>query len=58
MLRWICNKTRIDNIRNENIQHVAKVALIEDKIKENHLNWFGHLRRKPIDAPVKRMKKN
>ena len=30
---------------------------IEDKIKEHCLLWFGHVKRRPIDALVKKVKK-
>ena len=30
------------------------MASIEDKMRETSLRWFGHVRRRPMDAPVKR----
>jgi len=30
------------------------VASIEDKIREARLRWFGHIRRRLRDAPVRR----
>ena len=30
------------------------VALIEDKIRENRLWWFGHIQRRPLEALVKK----
>jgi len=33
------------------------VASIEDKIRETRLRWFGHIRRRSMDAPVKRCEK-
>ena len=35
MLRWMCGKTRSDKVRNEQIRKMIKVALIEEKIREN-----------------------
>ncbi|KAL6503537.1 hypothetical protein OROGR_025460 [Orobanche gracilis] len=32
----------------------ATVASIEDKMMENRLRWFGHVRRRPVEAPVRR----
>ena len=54
MLRWICGKTLKDRIRNEHIQEIVGVAPIEDKMRENRLRWFGHVQRKPLDAPVRK----
>ncbi|RXH87902.1 hypothetical protein DVH24_037547 [Malus domestica] len=30
------------------------VAEIERNIRENRLQWFGHMKRRPVDAPVRR----
>ncbi|WP_375619007.1 hypothetical protein, partial [Bartonella sp. AC134YNZD] len=54
MLRWMCGKTRKDRIRNEKIREMVQVAPIEDKIRENRLIWFGHVQRRPLDAPVRK----
>jgi len=39
-------------VRNENIRTKIGVASIEEKMRENRLRRFGHVRRKPTDAPV------
>jgi len=54
MIRWICGHTRLDRIRNEVIRDKIRVASIEDKISDARLRWFGHIRRMPRDAPVRR----
>ena len=53
----MCGKTRIEKVRNEDIRSLVGVALIEDKMRENRLRWFGHIRRRPTDAPVRRVEK-
>ena len=45
---------RLDKIRNEVIKGRIGVASIEDKMKEARLLWFGHIRRRNMDAPVRR----
>jgi len=37
------NNTRRDNVRNEDIRTMIGVALIEEKMRENRLRWFGHV---------------
>ncbi|KAL6577117.1 hypothetical protein OROMI_011393 [Orobanche minor] len=55
MLRWMCGHTKKDRLRNEVIREKVRVAYIEDKMMENRLRWFGHVRRRPVDAPVRRL---
>ncbi|KAL6531334.1 acyl-CoA-binding domain-containing protein 4 [Orobanche minor] len=52
MLRWMCGHTKKDRLRNEVIREKVRVASIEDKMMENRLRWFGHVRRRPVDAQV------
>ena len=37
MLRWMCGKTRMDKVRNEDIYSLVRVALIKDKIEKEPL---------------------
>ena len=46
MIRWICDHTKLDKIRNEVIRSKIGVVFIEDCV-------FGHIRRS-MDAPVRR----
>ena len=36
------------------IRSKIEVAAIEDKMRKARLRWFGHIRRRPMDAPVRR----
>ena len=54
MLRWMCSHIRKDKIRNEVIRNKVRVVPIEEKMRETRLRWFDHVRRIPVDAPVKR----
>ena len=55
MLRWMCGHTRKDKIRNDHIREWVGVAPITEKLVENRLRWFGHVQRRPINAPVRRV---
>ncbi|KAL6532678.1 hypothetical protein OROHE_014100 [Orobanche hederae] len=55
MLRWMCGHTKKDRLRNEVIREKVRVVSIEDKMMENRLRWFGHVRRRLVDAPVRRL---
>ena len=52
MIGWMCVYTRVDRIRNEIIRYLAKVAPIKDKMREIRLRWFGHVKRRSVDAPT------
>jgi len=54
MLRWMCGKMRRDQVRNNDILTKIGVALIEEKMRENHLRWFRHVRCRPTNAPIRR----
>ncbi|KAM3202763.1 hypothetical protein P3L10_030388 [Capsicum annuum] len=54
MLRWMCGLTRGDRVRNETIQEKVGVTPVECKMQEARLRWFGHVKRRGMDAPVRR----
>ena len=43
MLKWINGYTQNDRIRNEEIHLKIRIAPIDEKMRENHLRWFGHV---------------
>ncbi|AQL08719.1 Retrovirus-related Pol polyprotein LINE-1 [Zea mays] len=52
MLCWICGHTRRDRVRNDDIRERVEVAPIEEKLMQHRLRWFGHIQRRPEEAPV------
>jgi hypothetical protein len=53
MLRWICGNTRRDRVRNDDIRERLGVAPVEEKLVQHRLRWFGHIQRRPAEAPVR-----
>src|SRR6185295_3658339 len=53
MLRWFCGHTRRDRVRNEFIRERVRVSLIEEKLTQHRLRWFGHIQQRPPEAPVR-----
>jgi len=54
MIHWMCDHTRLDNIRNEVIRDKVGVTHIKNKMGETRVRWLGHVRRSSIDAPRRR----
>ena len=42
-----------DRVRNEDIREKVGVALIEEKLTQHRLRWFGHVQRRLPEAPVR-----
>ncbi|GJZ56632.1 hypothetical protein Tco_0611825 [Tanacetum coccineum] len=55
MLRWTCGKTMLDMIPNGVYRAELEVETIIYKMREGQLRWFGHVRRRPQSAPVRRV---
>jgi hypothetical protein len=52
MLQWICGHTRRDRVRNDDIRERLGVTSVEEKLVEYRLRWFGHMQRRPAEAPI------
>jgi len=50
----MCDFTRLNRIRNGVIRYLAKVAPIEEKMRESRLRWFDHVKRRSVAALVRR----
>ena len=57
MLRWICEHSLRDKVKNDVIRSKVGVVSIEDKLREVRLRWFGHVKRKKPEVPVRRCEK-
>ena len=44
----------MDRVRNDDIRDRLGVAPIEEKLVPHRLRWFGHVQRRPSEAPVHR----
>jgi hypothetical protein len=53
MLRWICGHTRRDRVRNDDIRERLGVAPVEEKLVQHRMRWFGHMQRRPAEAPIR-----
>ena len=53
MLRWFCGHTRRGRVQNKVIRDRVGVAPIEEKLTQHRLRWFGHIQRRPPEAPVR-----
>ena len=42
----------MDRVRNDDIRDRLGVAPIEEKLVQHRLRWFGHVQRRPLEAPV------
>nr|XP_016494737.1 PREDICTED: uncharacterized protein LOC107813928 [Nicotiana tabacum] len=50
----MCGHIKKDKIRNEVIRDKVRVTSVEDNLRESRLRWFGHVKRRDEDAPVRR----
>ncbi len=56
MFKWMSGHTTLDKVRNESIRKKVEVVPIKDKFKKGRLRWFGHVKRRYSEAPVRQIK--
>ena len=54
MLKWICDNTRKDKIRNKIVCKRIEIASLRTILKEWQLKWFGYVQHSLRDMPVRR----
>jgi hypothetical protein len=52
MLQWICDHKRRDWVQNDDIRERLEVVPVEEKLMQHRLRWFGHMQRRPAEAPI------
>jgi len=57
MICGMCGHMRFDKIKNKVIRGKRGATSIDDKIRETRLRWFNHIRRRNMDALVRRCEK-
>lgn len=57
ILRWTCEHTRRDKIKNEVTRKKVGVTSAMNKMRKAKLKWFGHVQRRCIDVPTRKCKK-
>lgn len=50
----MCGHIKMDRIKNEVVHDKVSVAPVTEKIREVRLRWFCHMRRRSVDALVRR----
>ena len=53
MIRCMCRCMRLDGFRNEVIIEKVGVAPIDGKMKETRLRWFGYVKQRNVNAPMR-----
>jgi len=48
------NCKRLDRVRNAVIREKIELAHVEDNMREIRLRWFAHVKRRYVDALVRR----
>ena len=46
IVRWAMGVTTKDKIRNEYVRGAAKIAKLEDKLRNARLRWYCHVKRR------------
>jgi len=47
----------VAEIKNEEIRERVRVAPLEEKLRETRLRLFGHVKRRSVNAPLRRCEK-
>jgi hypothetical protein len=53
MLRWICDHTKRDRVRNDDIHERLGMAPVENKLVQHYLTWFGYIQQGSVETPIR-----
>jgi hypothetical protein len=53
MLRWICDNTKRDRVRNDDIRERLGMSPVKEKLVQHRLRWFEHIQQRPVETPVR-----
>ena len=54
-MRWMSRHIRKDKLQNDCIGEKVGVEPIEKMMTETRLRWFGHVQRRPLGAPIRKV---
>ena len=54
MMQWMYDYTRLARFRNVVIREKVRVAPLEEKMRETRRRWFRYVKRRSVNAPVRR----
>jgi len=54
MIWRMCGYTRLDRIRNVVIKEQVGVTPVEEELQKTRLRWFRHVKRRSVNAPMRR----
>jgi len=54
MIWWMCGYTKLDRIKNVVIRERVGFVPLEEKLRETKSRWFRHIKRRSVNAQVRR----
>ena len=58
MLRYMAGVSLSERVRSEEVARRCRVDVVETVMRERRLRWFGHVRRRSEDNPVRKVRED